>query len=137
MTPPNADILIVFDGGAIGNPGKGYGSYAVRGMLNTSAPVRLDFPGTTTNNQAEYLTLIAALRSVIEGLGRRGRRSEDVRLAILTDSQLVVEQLNGRWKVRNADLRARVEEARELLRRFAAWSLDWQPRSESVRILGH
>lgn len=137
MTPHGADILIVFDGGAIGNPGKGYGSYAVRGLISTPTPARIEFPGRTTNNQAEYLTLIAALRSVADELAGRGRAANVTNLDIRSDSMLVVEQVNGRWKIRKPELLPRVQEVHELLGRFGTWSLVWHPRSESVRILGH
>jgi probable phosphoglycerate mutase len=126
--------VLVFDGGSKGNPGLGYGSYAYRGAVRQWPPARLEFPGLVTNNQAEYRTLIAGLRAAIEELGTAAQsRSIEVR----SDSQLVVEQLNGRWKVRHADLKPLHAEALSLLNSFHEWSIMWHPRTESVRILGH
>src|SRR5215510_12788812 len=56
-----ADYLIVFDGGSRGNPGAGYGSYAVFEGTQPAPVQRLEFPGSLTNNEAEYHTLLAAL----------------------------------------------------------------------------
>lgn len=128
--------MLVFDGGSKGNPGLGYGSFAARGTVRRWPPARLEFPGVVTNNQAEYRSLLAGLAAVLEQLGgaaAAGARSIEVR----SDSQLVVEQLNGRWKVRNADLKPLHAEALAHLKAFREWSILWHPRAESVRILGH
>ncbi|MEX1158871.1 MAG: ribonuclease HI family protein, partial [Thermomicrobiales bacterium] len=139
LTPPapQADVTLVFDGGSLGNPGKGYGSFVYRGVVQTATPVRLEYPGRTTNNEAEYLTLLHGLRTVLREVERDGRNPEDVSITILSDSKLVVEQVSGRWKIRHAPLRPFQTEAIELLSRFSSWLLHWQPRIESVRLLGH
>jgi ribonuclease HI len=67
-----------------------------------------------TNNVAEYTAVVRALRLASE-LGAR-----EVRL--LLDSMLIVEQLNGRWKVRDPKLAILNEEARQILRSFVRWS---------------
>jgi ribonuclease HI len=66
--------------------------------------------GTATNNQAEYLALI-------EGLRKAAEWSPD-RLEVYLDSQLVAEQLAGRYRVKNADLRPLHREAVSLLAAF-------------------
>lgn len=131
-----ADIVLVFDGGSIGNPGKGYGSFAYKGKV-VRWPTRIDFPGITTSNQAEYRTLLEALRTIIADLGATGQKPEALSLEVRSDSRLIVEQLNGRWKVKNPELRVVRAECLELLARFARTHVVWHPRSESVRILGH
>jgi ribonuclease HI len=73
-----------------------------------------DYLGIQTNNVAEYTAVVRALRLARE-LGAR-----EVRL--LLDSMLIVEQLNGRWKVRDAKLTPLNEEARQLLAGFVRWS---------------
>jgi ribonuclease HI len=131
-----ADVVLVFDGGSKGNPGLGYGSYAFRGAARQWPPARLEFPGVVTNNQAEYRSLLAGLAAVIEQLGGPGgARSHHIE--VRSDSQLVVEQLNGRWKVRNAELKPLHAEALTRLKTFQKWDVLWHPRAESVRILGH
>lgn len=135
--PPNADVTLVFDGGSLGNPGKGYGSFLVRGAIVTDTPVRLEFPGRTTNNEAEYLSLIHGLRTILREVERDAAEPGALSIAVLSDSKLVVEQVSGRWKVRHEGLRPLHAEALALLGRFGSWRLQWHPRVESVRMLGH
>jgi ribonuclease HI len=73
-----------------------------------------DYLGIQTNNVAEYTAVVRALR-LARDLGAR-----EVRL--LLDSMLIVEQLNGRWKVRDAKLAPLNDEARRLLAGFVRWS---------------
>lgn len=127
--------MIVFDGGAIGNPGKGYGSFEI---LQNGVPVhpveRREYGVNVTNNVAEYRTLIAALTWLAETLGDASRQAVvDVR----GDSQLVIFQVTGRWKIKKPHLAALAEEVRMLMMRFKSVSLSWHPRIMSVRRLGH
>lgn len=126
---------IVFDGGALGNPGKGYGSYKIFSADRSEvAHERCDFGDNVTNNQAEYRTLIAAL----DHLTRiAGSNVSSVRVQILSDSMLVVQQLLGKWKIKNDGLRVLHGEASGRLQRFHSRSLTWHDRSNSVAILGH
>jgi probable phosphoglycerate mutase len=132
-----ADVTLVFDGGALGNPGKGYGSFLFSGLVATERPVRVEYEGRTTNNQAEYLTLLHGLRLILRELERDVREPAQTSLNVFSDSKLVVEQVSGRWKIRNAELLPLVADARALLGKFGGWRLLWHPRTESVRMLGH
>mgnify|MGYP001369123830 CR=1 FL=1 len=125
---------IVFDGGSLGNPGRGYGSYEIMADGELVRLGREEFEGSLTNNQAEYMTLIEALRWLAEALGDDRRHAT---VEIRGDSQLVINQLNGRWKVRNARMLPLVDEANALLRQFGSSRITWHPRAESVRRLGH
>jgi ribonuclease HI len=130
-------IYVVFDGGSKGNPGKGYGSYVYKGIVSQTEVLTVEYPGQTTNNEAEYRTMINALRAVLADLKSAGTDPSGLKVTVRSDSKLVVEQVNGRWKVKKAELRPLVSEAQTLLRQFKSWDLGWHPRSESVRILGH
>lgn len=132
-TPPGA-WEIVFDGGSLGNPGKGYGSYDVRTGGSSVRLQREDFGNDVTNNQAEYRTLIEALRWLAAHLGER---ANDAHVVVRGDSQLVLNQLNGTWRVKNEGLRPLYDEARRLRLAFGKSSLVWQPRAKSVERLGH
>jgi probable phosphoglycerate mutase len=126
---------IVFDGGSLGNPGKGYGSYEITSGETLVRPVhRHDYGDNVTNNQAEYQTLIEALKWLADHLGADAPQT---RVLVNGDSQLVLYQLLGRWKVRNAGLRPLYEEARRLIGRFGQVDLEWHARSNSVSRLGH
>lgn len=132
------DYVLVFDGGSMGNPGPGYGSYAlIRASDGQKRVVRLDFGGEMTNNEAEYDTLIAGLRDLIQRLTEAKQSPSEFSIEVRGDSNLVINQVSGVWKAKDERMRARRNQVRELLGRFAAHRLRLQPRQESVRILGH
>lgn len=128
------DYELVFDGGALGNPGKGYGSFEITRGADIVLHQRLDFGDQITNNQAEYRTLIGALEWLATALGPAAAQST---VSVHGDSQLVLYQLGGRWKVKNEGLRSLFLEASRAIRTFRNVELVWQPRSESVKRLGH
>jgi ribonuclease HI len=128
------DYTIAFDGGSLGNPGKGYGSYEIANVGGRVAGQRLQFGDNLTNNQAEFMTLIAALEDLLH---RAGPEASQLSLAVRGDSQLVIRGLNGDWKIKHPNLQPLYQEGRALLRRFRTVDLAWQPRLESVRTFGH
>jgi len=81
--------------------------------------------GFATNNQAEFLALIAGL----EEAQRLGARRIEVRL----DSELVVRQVVGRYRVRHPGLRPLFEQARQLLSSFEEASVRQVPRERNRR----
>jgi ribonuclease HI len=136
--PSSADFTIVFDGGSQGNPGPGYGSYALTRAGNGNHDlVRLDFGRTMTNNEAEYETLIAALQGLSERVVAAGESTDDLCVEIRGDSALVIHQVEGSWQTKDERMRLLCKQVRGLLRRFKAHRLLLQGREESVRVLGH
>ncbi|MGH2533964.1 MAG: ribonuclease HI family protein [Thermomicrobiales bacterium] len=128
---------IIFDGGSLGNPGLGYGSFAVSGPDGYETRESLEFQdrgSAVTNNESEYLTLIAALDRLVFELGPRARH---VHVEIGGDSQLVIYQVTGAWKVRKAELRPLHDAVHERLRHFGSANLSWHPRARTVEVLGH
>lgn len=85
------------DGGARGNPGPA----GIGWLISDGAGMALDsgaaYVGVATNNQAEYLALIAGLQAAL-------RRSPD-HLVVRMDSELVVRQMRGEYRVKHADLK--------------------------------
>jgi probable phosphoglycerate mutase len=77
--------------------------------------------GIQTNNVAEYRALLLAL----EEAHRLGATEIDLHL----DSKLIVEQLHGRWRVKDAKLQPLHAEAKRLLAGFARWSATHEPRA--------
>ncbi|MGH3873292.1 MAG: bifunctional RNase H/acid phosphatase [Pseudonocardiaceae bacterium] len=118
-------VIIEADGGSRGNPGPaGYGAVirdADTGDLLAEVSGGL---GTTTNNVAEYSGLIAGLRAAVE----RGAERAEARL----DSKLVVEQMSGRWQVKQPHLRPLVSEATGLARRLGDVKYTWVPRARNA-----
>jgi probable phosphoglycerate mutase len=131
---PGADYTVVFDGGSLGNPGQGYGSYQIAGPDGTVAARQVQFGNDMTNNQAEFRAVIAALEDLLE---RVGPRAGSLSIAVRGDSQLVIRGLTGEWRVKHAGLQPLHRRAADLLRQFGSVDLAWHPRRESVRTFGH
>ena len=133
-----ADYTLIFDGGSLGNPGPGYGSYVlIRNADGRQRLQRLDFGEAMTNNQAEYRTLIAGLEDLIGVIEQAGHDPAEVSIEVRGDSRLVLNQVAGKWKVKQPHLRPLRDRVRELLGRFGKSELLWQERAASVDILGH
>lgn len=129
--------VLVFDGGSKGNPGPAYGSYHIRPWTDEEGTTeRLNF-GLGTNNEAEYLSLIGGLRSLRAFLRGRGADLNAVELELRGDSQLVMRQLQGKWKAKDERMRVLRDEARGLLSGFRKVKFVEQPRQDSVDLLGH
>ncbi len=129
-----ADFIVVFDGGSQGNPGAGYGSYAIFAHGGAGQVTRASFAGSLTNNEAEYLTLLAALRALREQIGARVQQTT---VEVRGDSSLVIEQVSGKWKAKDERMRGLRDDVRGLLQQFKAARLVQQPRDDTVRVLGH
>lgn len=102
-------LLIFTDGGAIGNPGPAAVGVVVkdeRGKFLTSFG---EFIGTTTNNVAEYQAVIEALKWL-----QLHVTCYMLHISFFLDSRLVVNQLNGLFKIKNAKLRELVIKVRQL-----------------------
>lgn len=131
---PDVEFKIVFDGGALGNPGKGYGSYQIHGTAGFFTERRLEYGDRVTNNQAEFMTIIRALEELRSIMGVDAKLA---RVEIRGDSQLVINTITGAWKARHPRVIPLQQQAVALLREFGHTDLKWQPRSMSVAILGH
>jgi ribonuclease HI len=129
-----ADYTVVFDGGSLGNPGLGYGSYEIVGLQGSLADDQVEFGDGMTNNQAEFHALIAGLNKLLDIVGAK---ASNLSIAVRGDSQLVIRGLTGEWKVKHPGLVPLHHQARELLGRFRSVDLAWHPRRESVRTFGH
>jgi ribonuclease HI len=132
------DYILTFDGGSKGNPGWGYGSYAITRVQDGSQLIeRLDLGDNYTNNEAEYDTLIAGLEDLIQRIERAGELPQAYSLEVRGDSTLVLNQVQGKWQAKDPRMRERRGRSLRLLRRFDSVDLKIQPRQESVRVLGH
>jgi len=128
--------VVYFDGGSRGNPGPSYGSHA---LFRDSQRLLIRYQefGRHTNNEAEYLALIRALEDTLAVLQRMGLDPAREALEVRGDSQLVLSQVRGDWKVREPRLGPLRDRARELLGRFGHYRLVQVPREENVQVLGH
>jgi len=97
------------DGGARGNPGPAAYAYVLEAENGTVLDARGEAIGVATNNVAEYRALIAGLEKAAElGVDE---------LEVISDSELVVKQMRGEYRVKNEALRALSLEAAALARR--------------------
>jgi ribonuclease HI len=111
-TPPERYLIAHSDGGARGNPGPaGYG-VVIKDESGRTVAALSEYLGHQTNNFAEYQGLIAALEYAIE----HGPKA----LKLISDSELLVRQIKGIYKVKNATLQELHGRAKELIAQ-----LDW------------
>ncbi|HEX5236331.1 MAG TPA: ribonuclease HI family protein [Silvibacterium sp.] len=102
---PQPSIITAFcDGGARGNPGPaGFGVY-IQDERGEKLAELSEFLGIKTNNFAEYCGLLAALEFAL--------RYDHPRLRVVSDSELMVKQIKGEYKVKSPDLRPLYDEAK-------------------------
>ncbi|MEU9836486.1 bifunctional RNase H/acid phosphatase [Streptosporangium sp. NPDC048047] len=118
-------FVIEADGGSRGNPGPaGYGAVVKDASDGQVLAETAEAIGTQTNNVAEYRGLIAGLRSLLAIAG------DGAAVEVRMDSKLVIEQMAGRWKIKNEGLRPLASEAAGLARRLrVTWR--WIPREKN------
>jgi ribonuclease HI len=104
------DVIIYADGGSRGNPGPSASGFVIKDSSETLLFKGGEYVGITTNNQAEYQAVKFALEKALE----MGAHNAKVRL----DSLLVVNQLNGIYKIKNRDLWSIHVFIKELMGRF-------------------
>jgi probable phosphoglycerate mutase len=104
------------DGGARGNPGPSAYGVVVRDAKGEVIAELSDYLGIQTNNYAEYSGLLAALEFAVRG--------KHPSLKVLSDSELLVRQMQGRYKVRSPGLIDLYDRARVLVRKLEHFSID-------------
>jgi ribonuclease HI len=112
------------DGGSRSNPGPA----AVGIVIKEGGAVVFEageFLGhSVSNNQAEYQALYRGLS--------QAKKMQASSIQCYLDSQLVVEQVNGRFKVKDAGLREWWSKVQELLKSFEAWQVAYVPRAQNA-----
>jgi probable phosphoglycerate mutase len=122
--PRRLKVIVEADGGSRGNPGAaGYGALVREAATGEVLLERAESLGIATNNVAEYSGLIAGLQAAAD----LGAVDVEVRM----DSQLVVEQMSGRWQIKNANLRPLAAKAATLIDRFESVRFTWIPREQN------
>lgn len=116
--------LLYTDGAARGNPGPA-GAGAVLCDAHGKVLAELcEYLGETTNNVAEYRALLLGLKKAL-ALGV-------VEIEVLADSELMVRQLNGKYRVKNEGLKPLFQEAVRLLKQFRKYSISHIDREENA-----
>ena len=116
-------VTINADGASRGNPGPAAIGATIKdeqGILVARISQRI---GHATNNQAEYRAAIVALKQAI----KMGAKKVDINL----DSQLVVRQVNGRYRVKNQALKSLFQEVKQLTGQLEAFTINHVPRDQN------
>jgi ribonuclease HI len=117
-------VVVHVDGGSRGNPGPAAAAAVItspEGDVLDEAAVTI---GRATNNVAEYRGLLLGLE--------RARALGATEVDVVNDSELIAHQVNGRYKVKHADMKPLHAEALGALRGFERWSLRPVPRAENA-----
>lgn len=116
-------LEIYTDGGARGNPGPAAIGVVVGGKAYG------EYIGETTNNVAEYKALIFALKKATALLGKEKAKATDIQCNM--DSELIINQMNGVYKIKNADLQPLFIEVWNLRQDFKSVRFTHIPREEN------
>lgn len=108
-------VEIHIDGASRGNPGPSASGILIKDVGGKEILRRGEFLGETTNNVAEYTALLRALKFLVK---TNKRNIAEVQLLIHSDSDLLINQLTGNYRIRSKNLMPLAIEARRLLKRF-------------------
>jgi phosphoribosylglycinamide formyltransferase-1 len=108
-------ITIFTDGGSRGNPGPAAAAYVLMDEENNRLEGRGFYLGRATNNFAEYSALLRGLQ--------RAKQLKAKRVTVFSDSELLVRQINGEYKVKNTTLQDLHSRSLALLEKFSSWKV--------------
>jgi ribonuclease HI len=117
-------VTIYADGAARGNPGPASIGVVIKDESDDKVAEISNHIGTATNNQAEYLAIIAGLEKVIS-LGYKN-------VIVKADSELVIMQINGLYKIRNTALRPLYQKVVQLTGSLENVLLTYIPREQNA-----
>lgn len=119
------DLILRTDGASRGNPGPAGIGVVIEDEGGAVLQEISEVIGETTNNVAEYRALLRGLAAA-RAMGAR-------RIKVFSDSELMVRQMNGSYRVNNQGLLPLFEEAQELIRGFESFSIQYVPREKNAR----
>lgn len=117
-------MTVYTDGASRGNPGQAAIGVVIFDESNNKIAEISNAIGVATNNQAEYLAIIAGLEKVV-GLGYKN-------VNVKADSELVVMQINGLYKIRNTNLRPLYQKVVQLTGALENVLLTYIPREQNA-----
>jgi len=117
-------IVIFTDGASRGNPGPAAIGAVLRDEQSKPVALISRCIGKTTNNQAEYRAIIAALEKALE-LGA-------THVELNSDSELAVRQINGIYRVKNAALKPLHQRVKQLLDKLESFAVSYVPRQRNT-----
>jgi len=117
-------IIVYIDGGSRGNPGPAAASFILADSAGTQLQAKAFFLGRATNNVAEYTAICKALEAAKQ-IGAK-------RLTVFSDSELLVKQINGQYKVKSEQIRPLFRQSVNLLGKFENWKVQHITREENA-----
>lgn len=93
----SADYIIYTDGGSRGNPGPSALGVIIKNANGETIKGYGEYLGEGTNNEAEYKAPISGLKKLRSMIGKK--KAKTVKVAMIADSELLVKQLNGQYKI--------------------------------------
>jgi formyltetrahydrofolate-dependent phosphoribosylglycinamide formyltransferase len=118
-------IVAYTDGASRGNPGPAAAGFILTDPRGTQLQAEASFLGRTTNNIAEYTAVVKALQAA------RHIGAKQVRL--YSDSELLVKQINGQYKVKSDQIRPLFRQTFELLDQFQSWKVQHVAREKNQK----
>lgn len=119
------DLTIHCDGASRGNPGQAGIGYVIADSVGAILKEESDYLGQATNNVAEYSALIRSLQDSLK-LGAR-------KIRVFTDSELMVKQIKGEYKVKSEGLAPLFQQAVGLIACFEDFEIEHIPRLKNKR----
>lgn len=119
-------LTIFTDGGSRGNPGPSASAYIIYNRFNEILESGGSYIGITSNNQAEYTAVLLALKAA------RQFASQNDTVLFNIDSLLVVNQMNGLYKIKNRELWPINQQIREVMTEFKQVRFNHIPRENNV-----
>ncbi len=118
------ELYLYTDGASRGNPGPAGAGYLIKDIRGHTVNQGYQFLGVTTNNVAEYRALLLGLEKVEE--------YQPSRIHIFLDSELVVQQVAGIYKVRDEKLKPLYERVIQKLENYSFWEIQHISRQENT-----
>ena len=119
----SGQIIAYTDGASRGNPGPAAAAFVLSDLAGIRLQAKAFFIGRTTNNVAEYTAIIKALQAAKE-IGAK-------ELTVFSDSELLVRQINGKYKVKSEQIRPLFQQAVELLSELENYKVQFVPRQKN------
>lgn len=120
-------LILYTDGAARGNPGPAGAGWHIDTPEGKRLSENKKYLGECTNNQAEYQALLLALDEAAQFGPLQG-----LRLEIRADSELLVRQIKGEYKVKNEGLKPLFQQAILTLSKFGDYTIEYLPREENA-----
>ncbi|MHC4131029.1 MAG: phosphoribosylglycinamide formyltransferase [Planctomycetota bacterium] len=125
MTENPGQIIIYTDGGSRGNPGPSAAAFTLTDARGKQITAKAFFLGENTNNVAEYTAVLKALE--------HAKQYNRQRISIFSDSELLVQQLNGKYKVKSENILPLFEQVQAMLLEFDSYEIKHITRDKNTK----